>query len=802
MRTNSKHSSDDIYGKEITVVRHINGNSGASTYKIKSAAGRVVTTSRQDLTKLTLCLNIQVENPVLILNQDAARSFLKECDPKKLYTLFMKATQIEVIIEKLHSCLKSASTSTSQLEHLNRSINQYENEIFVIREKQQKLQSVQRLRREIVVFRNELDWLQVTKVEAKVAEEEATLKTIREQINKIMELVKNKGKYDRQLKERIRDYGTEFARLTEVVDEKDRAAEVCRKDHEKVKCEFSSFQSIHGTLLDRKQQCDQNVRQLEDDIAERENNPLNVDNMRKENEVKIRALQKKQEDLALIQNNARRDLEQFSETFTDLREKIENVKQHHDKTKEMLQNCEQKKRQLEGSTKDSLSAYGHSMSRLINQLEGMHKSGRLAEMPRGPMGRYIEVPEKKFRSAVENILEGFLTSFFVSCDKDRIVLTQVLKEYPEYSRLSIITGAFHHQVYDVRNGMARLDSGDGRVLMDVIKVSDPVVMNCLIDQKHIETVVLVDSTDTAIELTQDVHNVPQNLHRVVLLNPFSEYYPAPNYRSYALTEKPVRYIQTSFRDVIASIDHQKQEFEEKLRKLSDAVKQLQAGAKEKEQLVRTKKQLVIELQQKELHYVQQFNELKSIEYPPENEIEFLRKEIEDLVKRQNALNKKVNESEEKLNENKAVCVEKEQLLMQRRQEARDARNQMTKIQVDIETAQEQLNEMSNDIKLKSNQLNDFKTTEARHVSNVDQYKESISELSKKPTGARVANERSDDEIQKLIRANEHRIQNVEAHKETLQDVELLLDNKLEQVDKMKKIQGALDQVLKTVSLDK
>lgn len=91
-------------------------------------------------------LNIQVENPVLILNQDAARSFLKECDPKKLYQFFLKATQIETIIEKLNSCFQSAANSKSKLEHLNRSCKQMDKEINVIKEKHEKLQSVAKLR--------------------------------------------------------------------------------------------------------------------------------------------------------------------------------------------------------------------------------------------------------------------------------------------------------------------------------------------------------------------------------------------------------------------------------------------------------------------------------------------------------------------------------------------------------------------------------------------------------------------------------------------------------------------------------
>jgi hypothetical protein len=82
-----------VYGDEIIIVRTINA--------------------------MSLCLYIQVENPVLILNQDAARSFLKECDPKKLYQFFMKATLIEAITEKLNGCFQTAVSSKNQLANVS-----------------------------------------------------------------------------------------------------------------------------------------------------------------------------------------------------------------------------------------------------------------------------------------------------------------------------------------------------------------------------------------------------------------------------------------------------------------------------------------------------------------------------------------------------------------------------------------------------------------------------------------------------------------------------------------------------------
>lgn len=42
-------------------------------------------------------MNIQVENPISILNQDVSRTFLVTAGPKEKYELFMKATQLDKI---------------------------------------------------------------------------------------------------------------------------------------------------------------------------------------------------------------------------------------------------------------------------------------------------------------------------------------------------------------------------------------------------------------------------------------------------------------------------------------------------------------------------------------------------------------------------------------------------------------------------------------------------------------------------------------------------------------------------------
>ena len=85
----------DIYGDSITIQRIISRSSG-NTYKLLDC-DRVDTKSknpRKDLDSLLDQLNIQVENPVAVLDQEEAKKFL--CGkPEDKYAFFVKATELE-----------------------------------------------------------------------------------------------------------------------------------------------------------------------------------------------------------------------------------------------------------------------------------------------------------------------------------------------------------------------------------------------------------------------------------------------------------------------------------------------------------------------------------------------------------------------------------------------------------------------------------------------------------------------------------------------------------------------------------
>ena len=66
------------YGKSILVTRRFTKD-GSSTWKIRSKDGRVISSKREELSAICDHMNVQVDNPLNVLTQDAARYVQSYC---------------------------------------------------------------------------------------------------------------------------------------------------------------------------------------------------------------------------------------------------------------------------------------------------------------------------------------------------------------------------------------------------------------------------------------------------------------------------------------------------------------------------------------------------------------------------------------------------------------------------------------------------------------------------------------------------------------------------------------------------
>lgn len=788
----------DVYGDEIIIVRTINGHSGASSYKIKNQNGKTISTTRQDLLKMSLCLNIQVENPVLILNQDAARSFLKECDPKKLYQFFMKATQIEAIIEKLNGCFQTAVSSKNQLTNVAAAMKRYEVDIEDLRQKISRLSSVRSLRNKIAEIRNEIEWIRVKSVEQELATSNTSLTLKREEVRNISDLIKNKDKNEKQGREKIRELGTTFQTLQFESENSNVRHETARKEFETERDKLSELENNHKTIIDKlAKRVLPNIQQFENEISEHENNPSNVENLRQENQAQIESVEKKIGEHAAVLNNYKRDFQMFMQSSNEERETVEQLKAHLQREQSKIVQIDNQIHQMENAGKDTLSVYGGSAGRLLKELEVMHKQRKFTQLPKAFLGRYIEVPDKKYRQAVETILRNYLTSFIVNCDKDRLMLSNVLKKYQEFQKLQIITTEFVDKVYDVRRGMVNLHS-PGAVLFNVIKVKDPVVMNCLIDQCKIERIVLVETTESAIHLTQDERNVPKNLSRVMLLKPLSEYYPAPNYRTYSVREQPLRYIQTNFTEIIKDLRQQKVGIEGKYETVRTKMREVNGKIQEYEKYANDKKRQMTDLQNRMRQFHRELEELKAVEFPENTDIEFLRQQLAEEKRRKTIFEKKIDESKEKLIQFRAIVDIFRHKMEEQQNLYRESREKMQKVQQENDKLQKHLNAMKNEIETKGRQIKNLQEEEQTIEYKVKELEAQVRTMTGRIKGKRVDSNRTVEDLEMTIKATEKRIAGIESTNEVIEDVEHSLESKTQLLENTKNIHKALDNVLKKV----
>ena len=84
-----------LYGKEIHIIRRIYGK--RSEYRVLSDHRKLISTRRETIAEITQALSISPENPLCVLHQEVAKTFLLNNDPRKKYQFYMKVSQLDQI---------------------------------------------------------------------------------------------------------------------------------------------------------------------------------------------------------------------------------------------------------------------------------------------------------------------------------------------------------------------------------------------------------------------------------------------------------------------------------------------------------------------------------------------------------------------------------------------------------------------------------------------------------------------------------------------------------------------------------
>lgn len=623
----------ELYGKEITIVRHIT-ESGNSPFKLLNENGRIVKANKSEIKNLTLHFNILVDNPICIMNQNMVKTFHKSANPKDKYELFYKAISADVHEAQITETREVAEQYSEKLKNIKSVLNKCFKEVneYEFYEKQNK--NLEVLKNKKIELENNYAW-------GMVAEYERNYNTILNQIeiqkNNISGRTEKKIELEEEIKTCSESLEIKKRELKKINDTRANNHIVYTETINKFRAKTKEYEMAQHTV--RKQQ---NI--LNEYINEKTDFEEYITNKREKG--KIGSLNKLREKLSQYEKKnfeVEAALKTNMEHEQTLRNTIDELNHRAGQLRDnditpLERTIINTNRNITNMSKqqDIMHLYGNWMPKLIENIEIAFKQKQFKIKPIGPIGAYIKINNDKWTFSIENHLgQGNLRTFLVDNFADNNVLQSIMQRtLPGNARKpTVITSKFFNKVHDIESKETKNN------MFHMLTFTTPVVANCLIDNNRIEKIMLVEDTMEAMPLMENASRVPRNCNFSLTLDG-TQVYPSPSYRVYALQNASAAILlQSDVSVTINNLKHKNTELEKKLSNLNDELQHLVHSKLENQKHLNKTQSETKVLKAKYNEYSIIIDELKAkCEEERDDRLSLIIEEV-------NVINKKIDEAE-------------------------------------------------------------------------------------------------------------------------------------------------------------
>lgn len=413
----------DVYGDSIIIERQFS-KTGTSGFKVKSATGRLISNKKGDVDDIVEYYQLQVDNPMNVLTQDAAKSFITASTPSQKYKFFKDGVQLSA----LDNDYNLVSNTCDQIEA---KVNDSKGDLEVLKkiEEAAKVRYNQIKENEDMVAKKremgyQLVWAQVNDAENILDRRVQKVSEIQQVLDEQERVLADKDAFFQQLEKKtddLREKRQQLSRELEPVKEQEATAkEAYDEAVTAVKNARIDLKNLGANLAKAKQ----NVAKCKRDI--------DVENQRLEdanggaNTRKLAEIESAKQNLVEASSSAETHNERLSELVSKKDEAQKDLKRSEqtaaNKRKE-VQDAEQQLQSMNNSRGNIMAGYDPKMPKL---LETIRNERRFREKPIGPMGLHIKLRDSKWSSVLEASLRGILTSFVVTSKADQILLSEIL----------------------------------------------------------------------------------------------------------------------------------------------------------------------------------------------------------------------------------------------------------------------------------------------------------------------------------------------------------------------------------------
>ncbi|CAF0962841.1 unnamed protein product [Rotaria sordida] len=486
----------ELYGKEIHIIRKIGARQ--SGYKILGDNHKVISTRKETIAEINQALSISPENPLCVLHQEVAKTFLLQSDTQKKYQFYMKVSQLDQIKQAFEGAVYIVQSINQRINNMKdrhmdmlRAIEPLERDkkkIEIRRDQAEKKHELEielnvarntEAQQELITVKNELDQTQKSKdmIEAKMTE---TINQIHDIDQRIEHLLNEKSDIEKDLlgPNGLRELNYQFSK-----EKKEIELMIYRLSRE---CE-----KYHQTLKEIEQERDSLQKQIDE-----------FENLRQQSDHNEQERQKLNQE---IQDHQRQKLEcdklttSFIDDITINNNNIHTKQSTIDCIKHELQQKQHEIDELKKIEKDKTSVYG---TWIFDCLKAIENNNRFHKKPIGPIGRYINCIEPRWSYAVEKHLAPIMSSFICTDVHDERILLELFAQYSRGYRPTIFVMKYPQKVHNISGTLDRIKRANLLSIYQVLKIDNITVECALIDFKQIEATILLEDLEHAKRIRQ------------------------------------------------------------------------------------------------------------------------------------------------------------------------------------------------------------------------------------------------------------------------------------------------------------
>lgn len=438
----------EIYGPTIVVERSIK-RTGASTYKVKSHAGRTIESRKaaiEAIRKLPACrhckpsltatraavdhFNIQIDNPLTVLTQGTAKTFLANAGPADKYQFFLQGTQLARLTE-LYEHIRSNIGAISQerdrkSEVLPELKKAYERAKTALNEAKRML----RIEDDIEKLQDQWVWALVFETEAAVKLAEQEVERREEALIRVKGKIKELKDVQKELDDRVTDLQSARADTQqEDVDLGEQIAELSA-EIDKAKERLKTLKREQGTIqaqIDRDQlQIATFINMIEIEKA-KEQAAGRLDRHALADEET--ALDKRYHEVATQVAQAEVDLNEAGSSILAAEDALREAKEVARRVQGDVNDVVMRASQAQSNQGNSLMRYprGKDVIEVVKDIGSYGMSWRF--QPLGPLGEYVKIKDAKYSGVVDKLLENFLQGFIVQDEADKARLVGIFRRH-------------------------------------------------------------------------------------------------------------------------------------------------------------------------------------------------------------------------------------------------------------------------------------------------------------------------------------------------------------------------------------